>query len=346
MVHSFQGVHFNNRQEFFMLLATSLQAVFIGAFISLFTIGSHVLFLQSWLPENIPQAFLISGAIGVLMFSIYSYFNSRVNFRTFALIWFLISFVGNTALYIFYDTLVQARVLGIPLMMPFSLNAPVAFLVMLLLRRTTLDVFKPFQQRRFTIITRTAFIGGIVAASYALVGALYVSWDILLILAFSSAFIGIAFILQIIINVHHRNSGAFIQPVKRTPLRSKFYEIFYTRYTLLLLTFVVLSALVGFVIHFHFVSETRFNYPDTIGLAKFFGFFTGTMFLFVYIVERFLVRKILYSYDSPYSLVLIPAVLVLAAVASLVVDLLVGQSTVICPVFLWIFNGRHAQDRI
>ena len=88
-----------------MLLVTSLQAVFIGAFISLFTIGSHVLFLQSWVPENIPQAFLISGIIGVLLFSVYSYFNSRINFRTFTLIWFLISFVDKPALYIFYDTL-------------------------------------------------------------------------------------------------------------------------------------------------------------------------------------------------------------------------------------------------
>ena len=93
-----------------------------------------------------------------------------------------------------------------------------------------------------------------------------------------------------------------------------------------MLTFVLLSALVGFIIHYHFVTETRFNFPHTIGLAKFFGFFTGTMFLFVFAVERFLVRKILYAYDSPYSLVLIPAVLAIAAVASLVVDLLVGQS--------------------
>jgi hypothetical protein len=104
--------------------------------------------------------------------------------------------------------------------------------------------------------------------------------------------------------------------------------MFYSKYTLLLLTFVLLSAIAGFILHYHFLTETFINYPNTIGLAKFFGFFTGTMFLFVYGVERFLVRKILYSYDSPYSLVLIPALLAIASIASLIVDLLVGQSAV------------------
>ena len=112
-------------------------------------------------------------------------------------------------------------------------------------------------------------------------------------------------------------------------LRSRFYELFYTRYTLLLVAFVLLSAITGFILHYHFVAETRANYPNTIGLAKFFGFFTGTMFLFVYGVEKFLVRKILYSYDSPYSLVLIPVVLILASLATVTIDLLFGTTTLI-----------------
>ncbi len=45
------------------------------------------------------------------------------------------------------------------------------------------------------------------------------------------------------------------------------------------MAFVLLSAITGFILHYHFVAETRANYPNTIGLAKFFGFFTGTMFL-------------------------------------------------------------------
>jgi HEAT repeat protein len=212
-------------------------------------------------------------------------------------------------------------------MMPFSLAFPVNFLVILLFRKQPLDMFSPFQQRRLIGIIRAAFIVGIVAASYGLFASMYLRWDLMLLPAINSALTGLVFFLQLIIVYQHRFAGVFPQPSRRiSQLRSKFYEMFYTRFTLLLLSFVVLSGLVGFTIHYNFIAETRFNYPNTVSLVKFFGFFTGTMFIFVYGVEKFLLRKILYAYDSPYSLVLIPAVLILASLATLIVDLVVGQS--------------------
>src|SRR5512133_699383 len=271
MTHAFQGIQANNRKEFFMLLVTSLQAVFIGAFVSLFSIGSHVLFLQAWYPENLPQAFVISGVFGTAIFSVYSYLNSRISFRSLAAFWLFILFGLNAAFFIFYDLLVPLQFFGIPLMLPYTLCIPMIFLVMLITRRVSLDVFSPWQYRKYGIIIRSSFIGGIIGASYALVAALYISWDILLILAFSTAFMGLSFFIQLIINRHHKRSGLFPQPSRRIPLRSKFYEIFYTRYTLLLLIFVLLSAVAGFLIHYHFVAETRINFSNSLGLAKFFG---------------------------------------------------------------------------
>ncbi len=327
MRNSFLGVRFYNRQEIFMLVVASLQAILIGAFVALFTIGSHVLFLQSWKPTDLPLAYVVSGCFGIVLFSVYSYFSGRTNFRRSTLLWLFLLFVSSLTLYFFYDLLVHVQVFGYPLMLPFTLCIPFTCLAMILFRRLIRDIFTPFQHRRFNPVIRTALIAGIIGASYALVGALMVHWDILLIQAASAVFIGLAFVVQLPVNYYHRKAGIFPQPVKRiAPLRSRFYEMFYTRFTLLLVTFVVLSALVGFVIHFHFVSETRLNYPYTIGLAKFFGFFTGTMFLFVFAIEKFLLRKILYAYDSPYSLVLVPAVLLIASLASLIVDMVVGQS--------------------
>jgi AAA family ATP:ADP antiporter len=330
MRYSFLGTHVYNRREIIMLLLVSMQALFIGAFISLFSIGSHVLFLQSWTPERIPQAFIISGIVGIGLLSVYSYFANRTSFRAFTFWSLFILFITNLFLYIFYDDIAHFQLYGIPLMLPFILCIPFSFMVMVLFRRSVANILSPEQHRRFFPLMRTALIAGIIGSSYALVVALFIHWDILLITAGSAFFIGMASIMQLLVNYFHRVAGTFPQPIKhKAQLRSKFYEMFYTRYTFLLVAFVVVSAMVGFVIHYYFISGTRLNYPSTIGLAKFFGFFTGTMFLFIYILERFLVRKILYSYDSPYSLVLIPAVLVLASIATLIVDLLVGQSNVI-----------------
>ncbi len=330
MINTFLGIHVNNRQETALLLLISLQAFFIGAFIALFGIGSHVLFLQSWEPLKIPQAYVVSGIFGLFIFSVYSFFNNRVNFRHFSFWVFFLLLFSNAALFYFHDFLNKLTLFGIPLYLPFTLNLPFTFMVLILFRHSAAALFFPEQHKRFYQFIQTALVAGIVIFSYGLIGALFIHWDILIITAVSAASIGVAMLLQLIINYYHHHAGAFPQPPKRlSPLRSRFYEMFYTRYTLLLVAFVLISSILGFVVHYHFVSETRFSYPNTIGLAKFFGFFTGTMFLFIYGIERFLLRKILYSYDSPYSLVLIPSLLILASVATLIVDLLVGQSNAI-----------------
>ena len=274
MRQSFPGVHFNNRQELTLLAVTALQAIFIGGFVALFTIGTHILFLQMWVPENIPQAFIISGVFGLIMFSAYSFLNSRISFRSFSFYWLFFVFIVTLALYIFYEAIIELRLFGMPLMLPFTLTIPFSFLMLNVFRRQAQNAFTPNQHRRFNPPLRIAFVAGIIGASYLLVGALYIQWDILIILAVSAIFAALACILQIVLNVYHRSSGSFPQPARRVaPLRSKFYEIFYTRYTLLLVVFTVISGLIGFIIHYSFVAETRFNYPDTIGLAKFFGFF-------------------------------------------------------------------------
>ncbi|MBN1789687.1 MAG: hypothetical protein JW830_04260 [Bacteroidales bacterium] len=333
MKNSLFGLQFNNRQEIFMLVYASLQALFIGAFVALFMVGSHVLFFQAWKPELIPQAFIISGIFGLLLFSLYSFLVNRISFRSLALVSLLSISVVNLVVFLFYDSFISLAPFGVQVLLPFTLAIPFTFLVMVLFRRSVTGIYTPSQHRRFYPVIRMSLMLGIVLASYSLTAVLYFHFDVLLITAGSALFIGLATLMQIIINRYHRVAGIF-PPISRHPLRlrSRFYEMFYSRYTLLLLAFVLLSAVTGFILHYHFITVTRINYPNTIGLAKFFAFFTGTMFLFAYGVERFLLRKILYTYDSPYSLVLIPALLMIAAIASLIVDLLVGESTAIASI--------------
>jgi ATP:ADP antiporter, AAA family len=330
MKNSFLGTIARNSQEVFILMFTALQAFFIGCFTSLFSIGAHVLFLQSWEPVSLPQAFLLSGMWGMLLFTLYTFLSSRMSLKAFTLGGMSILFLLSLALYLKYDDIVNFQISGIPLMFPFALAIPFTFIALIMFRRWVRNILTPYQHRQMYPIIRSSLMAGIIFSSYALVGSLYIHWDMLLIIAGSAFSVGMAAILQLTMNLFYRSSGSFSHKSKRiTLLRSKFYELFYTRFTLLLVLFVLISALTGFILHFHFVAETRANYPNTIGLAKFFGFFTGTMFLFVFGVERFLVRKILYSYDSPYSLVLIPAVLAIASLAAVIIDLLIGTSTLI-----------------
>lgn len=317
----------HNRQELLMLILTSFQAFFIGAFVALFMIGSQVLFFQSWDATKLPMAFTIAGILGTGLFALYSLLVTRISFRLFSLLFLVLIFAINAALFAFYDGIAHFGLAGIPLLMPFTVSIPISFITLILFRRSVSNLLSGEQHRRIHPVIRFSLIAGMVVSSYLLVAALFISFDILLIIAASAVCIGLAAFLQLPVNFLHRNSGFFPHtPRRATSLRSKFYEFLYTRYTVLLLVFVILSAVIGFLIQYHFLSQTRLNYPNTIGLAKFLGFFTGTMVLFVYVVEKLLLRKILYAYDSPFSLVLIPVVLALTAVASLLVDLLAGQS--------------------
>lgn len=326
MENPFPGARLFYRSEAALVVFTSLQALFLGAFVALFTIGSQVLFLQSWEATLLPKAFVVSGVFGLLLFSGYSYLVSRTRFRTLVVLTLGLTAGAGLLLFLFYDPVIQWKLFGIPLMLPFTLSIPVVSLMLVLFRRMLRYSFSPDQHRRLAPAVRNSLMAGIIIASYAIVAALFIHWDILLTILAGTGCIAMTALIQLAMGVSKKQTTAVPSTRKVSPLRSRFYELFYSRYTLLLLLFVVLSSLAGFMIHYQFLSETSLNYDNTIGLAKFLGFFTGTMSIFVYGVEKFLVRKILYSYDSPYSLILIPSALFLASVAALVVNLLVGNS--------------------
>ncbi len=328
MRNSFLGAVVYDRKETWMLLLTSVQAFFIGAFFSLFYTGSHVLYLQTFPIDELSKVWIVSGIIGIALFAAYSFFSSRISFRLFIFINLLFILIINALLFVFYDIITTNRAFGFIHLLPFACVFPISFLAILTFRRSFRTMFKPDQSRRFSPLVQGAFMAGIILTGYALVGALFINWDLLYILGVSTLCIAFAVLLQLLINFYHKSSRAFSPVYRRTHiLRSKIYEFFYSKYTLILVAFVLISGIIGFILHFYFVKEIHVNISNTINIAKFFGFFMGSMFLFVFFIERFLIRKILYTYDSPYSIVLIPVILMVAFIASLIVDLLGGSST-------------------
>jgi hypothetical protein len=323
--------------EFFIFALSCLQAFLTGTFLIVFDIGAHILFFQSYGSEMIPKAYIISAIMGVLYIWIYTFFSNRVNFRFFIFVNYLIILVVLSALY-FYEPLMQMSVYGIPLFMPISLMFPVTIIVMLVFRRSMRNIYTPFQNRRLLPYIRASQIVGMVSASLLLLTLFYIRWDRNLMLLASIALMVLITGLQMIINVVHRFSPVLYHPLKKlNPIRSKFIELFYSRYTLLLIAFVILSTVIGYMIHYQFISLALKNYSSLVGFSKFLALFMGVMIIVTFFAEKVLVRKILYSYDSPYSLVLIPSGIGLAIVATILVNLLAGSKATITTRFTYIF---------
>jgi AAA family ATP:ADP antiporter len=316
-------------REALMVILTSLQAICIGTFLASFDIGSHAIFLDTFQTDQIPMAFVISGLFGVIIMSLYTFFSSRVSFRLFTLFNYLI--IGITTVIIFYyaefHELIKLSAFGYPLMMPFTLMFPINTIILLNFWHSINNIYINDQNKRILPYIQLAHIGGMVLGSWGIILFLFKSWNLELIILGSAISIFIAFFLQFLINPIHKYSKLFLPRIRKlNPIRSRFGEFFYTKYTFLLVLFVVLSALIGMIVHYNFISLTRDSYPMIVGFAKFLGLFIGTLFIFIYGVNRFLIRKILYSYDSPYSLFLVPAGMIVLLAASVVAFLFLGHS--------------------
>ena len=319
-------------KEVLLLTLTLLQAVCIGVFLASFDIGTHAIFLNSYPTDQIPLALIISGVFGIVLMSIYTYLSSRISFRIFAILNYFI--IGTATLLLFYYTeyhnLIQFSAFGYPLMLPYTLLFPFNAMVILSFWHSIRNVFIQKQSQRLQPYVQLGQIGGIVLGGYGTILFLFISWNLELIILFSAISIFIALFLQFLINPIHKYSKSFLQqPKKKHKIRSKFYELFYTKYSLLLLLFVFLSALIGILIHYIFIDMTRDNYPSIIGFAKYLGLFLGTLFIFILLLDRFLIRKILFSYDSPYSIFLIPTSIIILGVISIVVMIFLGSSMAI-----------------
>jgi len=315
-----------------MLIVTSLQAICVGVYLASFDIGSHAIFLDKFQTDQIPLAFIMSGLFGVILMSIYTFFSSRISFRIFTIFNYLI--IGIITILLFYFAefrdLVNLQARGYPLMLPFTLMFPFNIIVLLTFWHSVNNIYIRDQSKRLLPYIQLSHIGGIVLGSWGIILFLFISWNLNLIILGSAISILIAFFLQLIISPVHKYSNIFLHHKKKlNPIRSKFIELFYTKYTFLLVVFVFLSALIGMIIHYDFIDMTRDSYPMIVGFAKFLGLFTGTLFILIYGVNRFLIRKILYSYDSPYSMILIPVGMVVLTIIAIVTYFFLGWSRAI-----------------
>ncbi len=314
------------KREIFLLLLLMSQAVFIGIFFGGFDISMHAIFFDAHSIEKIPLAFIVSGVAGLVIFTLYTFFSTRFPFKFFVLCNYFVALATTSAIFYFSAIEFNSDLTGIG----FALMFPLNILVFLNFWRNAREILTPSQTKRLIKYIQLGFYGGIVGISYGLILYLYTSDNIHMILFGSILCLAAGIAVQFLINLTHRFSPRFLHKQKKiNPLHSRFTELFYTRYTFLLFLFVVLSSLIGYILHFNFIISTRLSYPGILGFTKFLGLFVGSMFLFVFFVDKLLIRKLLYSYDSPYSIVLIPVAVLIFLVLMIGIYLTLGTTTAI-----------------
>ncbi|MCF8380521.1 MAG: hypothetical protein K9H49_13150 [Bacteroidales bacterium] len=330
------------KEELASVLILLFQSVFLGIYAGAFDVSAQSYFLDVFSADLIPKAFAYSGAVGIVITSVYSFLQSRVRFSQFAVINLLFVAVVTIALRIGFFFFDKENLVFIMLV----LMGPLTIISFLGFWGTVGRIYSLRQGKRLFGIIDTGQIVGIILASYAIPVLLSFSFDILNSLYICSGSIFIALLIQVYISSRYKltdqseqNYPSELKEIKR----NNFLDLFRNKYTMLMVSFVVLSVLAAFFIHYSFLVVTETNFPEPTTLASFLGVFMGTVMVFSLILKTFVFNRLMKTYGLKLALTIAPVILGIFVVGAILVGKFYGfsaSSSGFTLFFLLIVSGK------
>ena len=300
------------------------QSLFLGFFYGTLDIGAHALFLSEYTEEMLPMAFLISGFVGIILTTLYSRFQSIFKFSGFSSGNLFIIAVFMFLLWIgfrYFTTEIWVFVV-------FVMMGPLNIIAMIGFGGTTSRLFTLRQGKRLFGLVDAGQILGIIISSYAVPIILSMNVSTANLLLISAISISVAFVIQIFMVNKFRLNKELVEDKGEKGSRSRFTDIFKQPYTRVMAGFVALSVVVAFLVHYSFIAVTNIQYPENTELAKFLGYFIGTMAVFTLLVKTFVYSRLMKMYGLKLSLIISPLLIGLFALTSAVIGSLLGYTAV------------------
>jgi hypothetical protein len=281
-----------------------LMALVAGIFLAGFDILVHAHFLERMGYKYLATSYILGGITGITLTYLYASFFRRVYvLKLNAIINTLI--LLSTTFYLVGSLLFPSKELAYYGMV---ILFPVNILMVLSLWRYGRKMLFPQQSK--TISSKLNFYfwcGTALGGMFTTMGLFqFYSFDFLTIGGIT--FILVFWVLQFVFIRMHGNKSCFRSGRENlVPVRNNLFLFFTSKFARRVFLFALLSSVVFFSIHFAFINIAAAGFQNVIGFSKFYGLFIAVLMVFIFGIDRFLIKKILYSYDSPYSLVLIPA---------------------------------------
>ncbi len=319
------------------------QSVFLGVFLGAFDVGANTLFLKVFDNTMISKAFAVSGLIGIVLTSIYSFAQGKIFFSKLASINLFIIFLFTFLLragYYFTDSKWLAFALFV-MMGPLNIVALVGFW------GTVSRIFDLRQGKRLFGIIDMGQVFGVIVCSWAIPFLVVKGFKVNNLLYISTVSIFISFIIQLFISTRYKMQ--LRTKAEKTERKSSFINTFRVPYIRMMALFVVFSMLVAFFIHYLFlaVSQTRFTNPDE--LAKFLGGLMGTLTFVSILIKTFVFGNIMKNYGLKVSLLISPVIMTIVVVSAALVGSVFGytlESATFTFFFLLISLGKLFQKAL
>lgn len=311
----------NIRQdEFSPVLVFVFQSFFLGTFLGAFDVGANTLFLQVFDQTMIPKAIVVSGFTGIILTSLYSFFQSRMVFSRLALMNLFFVFLATFLLrvgYLVSDSKWLAFACFV-LMGPLNIVALVGFW------GTVSRLFDLRQGKRLFGIIDTGQVVGVIISSWAvpfMVAQGFVAKNLIFISAFSALF---ALLLQIVIN------SRFAQQLKakivKSETKSSFMSTMKIPYVRTMALFVVFSMLVAFFVHYLFLAVADERFASNDELAKFLGGLMGTLTFVSILIKTFVYGPLMKNYGLKVGLLVSPVIVAIISAGGAVVGSFFGYT--------------------
>lgn len=290
------------REEESMVSMLLAQSIFLGIFFGAFDISAHSLFLSVYDEKAMARAYVISGFTGIILTSVYTFFQARMRFRNFA--------TANLVFVTIVTFLLWVAMLLIPgkivTFAVFVMLGPLNILAILGFWGTTGRLFTLRQGKRLFGLVDAGLIIGIILSCYAIPVLLSLGFKSHNILLISTSGIFVAVITQVLIG---RKFTFVVTGASDSEKKSGFSIFRKDSYIRIMGAFVALSVMTAFFVQYSFMAVTRIQYPLEEDMARFLGLFTGSMMIFTLLIKLLLFSYLIRNYGLKICLALSPVII-------------------------------------
>ena len=294
-------------------------SVIVGVFVSTFDVYTHANYLKDSTREQFAFLYILGAVAGMLTLQVYVFSVRRLKEKAFLFLGYLSAFMIVAGLYVFTFHVRFDHVEELAFILIFPLNTSLILLYWRTCRGQSNKADSRVLLRKFNIaLSLGLIIGGLLVSAIQAAG--YVAYTFL----FCAVLAFVNLVLAVIISLKGSIQDTYDSNIKFVPLKRSMFLFFRSKYTFRILSYTVLFSMVYFIVHFAFIDVAWSGLRYESYFVNYYGAFYAVGFALVVFFDRVVIPRILFSYDSPYSIVTFPSFIIIAVLMATLIVSLVG----------------------
>jgi AAA family ATP:ADP antiporter len=303
---------------------------FMGVFLATYSVVAESLFLNT-LGDQLNQAFLYSGAFGILATVVFSFAQDRIRFSWLTTVSMTLITGLTTFFYLGYHFGPVQYQEPIIFSM-FCMIGPITTILLLSYWGVFGRLFNFRQSKRIIGWIDTGQLTAVILANLLIpiTAGLFRETDNYLIVCAASMVLSASFFILISMRfpLSKNDPKEFDKAVrKETGIRNVVKE----PYTKLLSIFLIISMVMLILGQFTFQELIKVQYPDQLSLTKFLAFFNAAVFGLSFIMQTFVNDRIVGNYGIRIALLLLPTIVGFFALSASFSGLVFGYTPEMAP---------------